>query len=396
MSNGKSPDTVVLHRIIKMLETIEKKIEDAVPVTIEEVSFLYNNADLLTLSRLATAVRNRFHSPTDATYLIMAIINYTNICVAKCDYCSFYRLPHESGTYLLTFTEICEKIDQLRAFGGTLVGFNGGFHPKLRINDYADLFAKIHKHYPDVAFYEMTVAEFMFSCKVSKISYDKGAAILKAAGTKWVTGGGAEILHDDFRDRHSPGKFKVLDYFTAQQAILDAGMGSTATMVIGFDETLAERLSHLRQLREFQNNSDGKLASFLCWTYKPYGNALGGGEVSDEEYFRWLAICRIYLDNIRHIRTSVLTKNANAMVGLRYGADDFDIPTEDEVTQKAGASIDLNFDLILDAARAEGFSPRKREPLIVEHGPKNFENLRSGIDFPQDRGLELDVSLTVI
>jgi cyclic dehypoxanthinyl futalosine synthase len=360
-----------------MIDAIEKKIDSFVPVSIEDIGFLYNNADLQTLSRLATMVRARFHPADEATYLIMAIVNYTNVCVAKCDYCSFYKLPHESGTYLLNFAEICEKIDRLVAFGGTLVGFNGGFHPKLRIHDYAELFAKIHQHYPDLAFYEMTVAEFMFSCKVSKVSYDDGAAILKASGTKWVTGGGAEILDDSFRARHSPGKFKVHDYFDAQRAILKAGMGSTATMVIGFDETLEERLAHLRQLRDFQESVNHKLASFLCWTYKPYGNALGGTEVSDAEYFRWLAICRIYLDNFRHIRTSVLTKNSNALIGLRYGANDFDIPTEDEVTQKAGSSIDLDFASILDAAKTEGFRTRKRSPFAIRRdsrSPQKLEN----------------------
>ena len=114
-------------------------------------------------------------------------------------------------------------------------------------------------------------------------------------------------------------------------------MGSTATMVIGFDESLEERFSHLDRLRRFQDETSGGLTSFLCWSYKPYGNQLGGKEIETSEYLRWLAISRIYLDNIKHIRTSVLTKNEKALDGLLYGADDFDLPTEDEVTQKAGA-----------------------------------------------------------
>ena len=203
----------------------------------------------------------------------------------------------------------------------------------------------------------MTVAEFMFSCKVSKVSYDEGAAILKSTGTRWVTGGGAEVLDDGFRRRHSPGKFGVEDYFTAQKAILDAGIGSTATMVIGFDETLEERFNHLERLRRFQDDADGALTSFLCWTYKPWHNELGGNEVGAQEYLRWLAVSRIYLDNITHIRTSVLTKNEDALVGLKFGANDFDLPTEDEVTQKAGATISHEFGLILARAEHEGFRP---------------------------------------
>ena len=337
---------------------IAERIQSGAVLTRTEAATLWTDASDQLLSELATSVRDRLHPPLCATYIKMAIVNYTNVCVAKCDYCSFYRLPHQSGTYLLDFDQVCAKIDALVAFGGKLVGFNGGFHPKLRLHDYADLFSRIHARYgDDLAFYEMTVAEFMFSCKLSKIPYDEGAQILRAAGTKWLTGGGAEVLDDGFRLRHSPGKYTVADYFKAQRAIVAAGLGSTATMVIGFDETLDERLNHLESLRTFQDSIGGKLTSFLCWTYKPWNNALGGAELSTQQYLRWLAISRIYLHNIRHIRTSVLTKNEAALQGLRYGANDFDLPTEDEVTQKAGATISHDFASVLAAARAEGYEP---------------------------------------
>ena len=209
----------------------------------------------------------------------------------------------------------------------------------------------------------MTVAEFMFACKNSKLTYDQGAAILKEVGTEWITGGGAEILTDSFRDRHSPGKYKVEDYYKAQKAILDGGMGSTATMVIGFDESLEERFSHLDRLRRFQDETSGGLTSFLCWSYKPYGNQLGGKEIETSEYLRWLAISRIYLDNIKHIRTSVLTKNEKALDGLLYGADDFDLPTEDEVTQKAGATVSHDFEKVLNYAKEIGINAIYRKPF---------------------------------
>jgi cyclic dehypoxanthinyl futalosine synthase len=296
----------------------------------------------------------------------MAIINYTNVCVAKCDYCSFYRLPHQSGTYLLSHEQLRERINALIGLGGTMVGFNGGFHPKLRIQDYAQTFAKIREEFGDkIEFYGMTVAEFMFASRVSRLPYAEAAKILKENGSRWVTGGGAEILDDAFRKRHSPGKYKVADYYAAQRAILDAGMGSTATMVIGFDESVEERFNHLETLRSFQDEKTEKLVSFLCWTYKPYHNELGGKEISTPEYLRWLAICRIYLDNFRHIRTSVLTKNDDALLALKFGANDFDLPTEDEVTQKAGATISLNFDAILARAQELGFNPIHRNPFPI-------------------------------
>lgn len=345
------------------LAVIAEKVSASVSITRDEALYLYQNADNELLKHLSTLVKKRFHDPSTPTYLIMAIVNYTNICVAKCDYCSFYRLPHQPGGYLLSFEQLSAKIDQLVALGGTLVGFNGGFHPDLRINDYAILFQQLrNKYQKSLEFYEMTVAEFMFACKRSKMPYREGVAHLKAHGTRWITGGGAEILDDGFRRRHSPGKFSVTDYYAAQKEVLEGGVGSTATMVIGFDETLEERMNHLDSLRQFQAHTSPGLTSFLCWTYKPEGNALGGEEISTSEYLRWLAICRIFLDNFVNIRTSVLTKNEDALLGLLYGANDFDLPTADEVTEKAGATIDLDFERILNSVRRLGLSPQHRTP----------------------------------
>lgn len=355
-----------------MFDTLHERLTAGGRVSAAEAAWLWEHASDDQLATLATLVRARFHAPRDASYLIMAIINYTNVCVAKCDYCAFYRLPKQPGTYLLGLDQVCERIDRLLAHGGTLVGFNGGFHPDLRIADYAALFQGIRERYGDrLEFYGMTVAEFMFACKVSKLPYPVGAAQLAASGVRWVTGGGAEILDDAFRRRHSPLKYKVADYYDAQRALLDAGLGSTATMVIGFDETLQERLNHLTTLRQFQDETGQALASFLCWTYKPYHTELGGQEVSTREYLRWLAICRVFLDNFVHIRTSVLTRNEDALRGLAFGANDFDLPTEDEVTEMAGATISLDFDRVLQTARDLGFTPRYRDfwPVRVRSTP---------------------------
>ncbi len=343
-----------------IMDHIELKISAGIPISRNEAATLYLEADDQKLSELASMARLRFHKADEATYLIMAIVNYTNICVAKCDYCSFYRLPHDKGGYLLNTEQVCSKIDELVQHGGKLIGFNGGFHPKLRLDDYANLFTEVRRRYPTLEFYEMTIAEFMFSCKLSKLSYSDGAQKLAASGTRWVTGGGAEILDNGFRTRHSPGKYTAEDYFNAQEAVLRAGMGSTATMVIGFDETLDERLNHLESLRAFQDRVGGTLASFLCWTYKPWNNEFGGVELATSEYLRWLAVSRIYLHNFKNIRTSVLTKNEDALKGLRFGANDFDLPTEDEVTVKAGATISLDFERILDAAKGLGFKTIER------------------------------------
>ena len=189
----------------------------------------------------------------------------------------------------------------------------------------------------------------------------------------WVTGGGSEILTEDFRKRHAKWKYTVADYFDAQRAIVEAGLHTTATMVIGFDETLDERLEHLQRTRDFQDaclaGGHEGLFSFLCWTYMPFGTALGGEAISPQEYRRHIALSRIFLDNVKHIRTSVLTQNEKAFRALDYGADDFDLPIEDEVTQKAGARIDLDLGRLLDVPRRLGYTVEyrraERPPALV-------------------------------
>jgi cyclic dehypoxanthinyl futalosine synthase len=334
----------------------------------QEAKWLWQSASDSELSELATSVRARYHAPDTASYLLMRIINYTNICVAKCDYCSFYRLPGASDGYVRSNEWIFSKIDELVAIGGELFAFNGGFNPKLKIDYYVELFGSIRAKYGDsIEFYAMTVVELLYMARLSKVSVPEALAALKAAGVRWITGGGAEVLADSFRKRHSPLKYTVEEYMNTQRQIIEAGLNTTATMVIGFDESLDERLDHLETVRRFQDETNNGLFSFLCWTYKPYNNELGGAEITSREYLRHLAVCRIFLDNIRHVRTSVLTQNANALTGLRYGANDFDIPWEDEVTQMAGAVVEQDIERVLGYAREEGFKTVCRHVALAPH-----------------------------
>ncbi len=354
---------------------ISRKLDAGERLTDDDATYLYNGAALDDLQRWASQARARFHDEARATYLIMRIINYTNVCVAKCDYCSFYRLPKSSEGYVLPREQIFAKIDEILALGGDFVGFNGGHNPRLRLPWYEETFAAIRARYGDtIEFYAMTVAEMMYVSKLCKVSYAEACARLKAAGVRWITGGGAEILTNEFRKRHSPLKYTADDYMIAQRAILDAGLKSTATMVIGFDESVAERVEHLRRVRQLQDETDGGLFSFLSWTYKPYGNELGGQELGPEDYLRHLAVSRLYLDNVRHIRTSVLTQNQNALRGLKFGADDFDIPLEDEVTQMAGATINRDIEAVLGQARAEGFEPVYRPIALARRETTSAPN----------------------
>jgi cyclic dehypoxanthinyl futalosine synthase len=324
-------------------------------ISVDEARTLWREGSEEELKRLAQEVRARYHEPNHATYMVMRIINYTNVCVAQCDYCAFYVLPNQEGGYVLSREEVFAKIDELLEAGGDLVGFNGGFNPRLPLDYYCDLFAAVRARYGErVEFYALTIAEFVFLADRAGLSYPDAAARLREAGVHWITGGGSEILTEDFRSRHAKWKYTVADYFEAQRAIVEAGLQTTATMVIGFDETLEERLEHLQRTRDFQDEVGG-LFSFLCWTYKPYGTAFGGREISPQEYWRHIALSRIFLDNVKHIRTSVLTQNEEAFRALDYGADDFDLPIEDEVTQKAGATIDLDLEGLLAVPRRLGY-----------------------------------------
>jgi cyclic dehypoxanthinyl futalosine synthase len=325
-------------------------------ITVDEARRLWNEASDDELKALAQDVRAQYHDPKHATYMVMRIINYTNVCVAQCDYCAFYVLPNQDGGYVLSRSDVFSKIDELVDVGGDLVAFNGGFNPKLPLEFYCDLFASVRERYDDrVEFYALTIAEFVYLADRAGLSHAEAAARLRAAGVHWITGGGSEILTENFRKRHAKFKYTVREYFDAQRAIVDAGLKTTATMVIGFDETLEERLEHLQRTRDFQDETGG-LFSFLCWTYKPYGTAFGGREISPREYWRHIALSRIFLDNVKHVRTSVLTQNAEAFRALDFGADDFDLPIEDEVTQKAGATIELDLEGLLAIPRSLGYT----------------------------------------
>ena len=360
-----APSTQAITTEATSIEAIRQRIAQGNRIDLDDARWLWHHASDAQLRDLATAVRHRFHAPGTCTYMIMRIINYTNVCVAQCDYCAFYRLPGQAGGYVMAQDEVFRKLDDLLALGGDLAAFNGGFNPHLPLSYYCDLFRSIRARYGNrLEFYALTIAEFMYLADHAKLTYAEAAQQFLAAGVRWITGGGSEILTEDFRKRHSKFKYTVAQYFEAQRAVVQAGLKTTATMVIGFDETFEERLEHLDRTRRFQDETGG-LASFLCWTFKPYFTTIGGIEISTGEYLRHLALSRIFLDNIPHIRTSVLTQNERALEALRYGADDFDLPIEDEVTQKAGATISLNFDHILTVAKDLGFTPTYRHVAAV-------------------------------
>src|SRR3954465_10907852 len=165
------------------LHLICARVEDGERITAAEAATLWRHASDEDLVRLAEAGRARYHDPGRATYMVMRIVNYTNVCVAQCDYCAFYVLPNQTGGYVLSRDEVFAKIDELVELGGDLVAFNGGFNPNLPLAFYCDLFASVRARYGDrIEFYALTIAEFVFLADRARISYAEAAARLRDAG----------------------------------------------------------------------------------------------------------------------------------------------------------------------------------------------------------------------
>lgn len=327
----------------------------------------FETTPLATLQTMATAAKQRLHPAPEshATYLIMRIVSLTNVCVADCAYCAFYRHLGDKDAYVLTLDQVFAKVDELVGRGGTMVAMEGGFHPKLKVDHYEDLFRAMRARYGNaIEIYGPTIVEAIWIAKSSKISLEDCLKRLMAAGLRWIPGGGAEILTDEWRRKLSPNKYSVADYIDGMRTAQRLGMGTTATMVIGFGEDYAARVEHLRHIRALQDETGG-FTSFLLWTYQSQNTALGGAVTSNEDYLRTVAIARLYLDNIPHLRASVLTQHQNGPEALLYGANDFDIPLEDQVTQLAGATIEQNISQVLEWVRTRGFEPTKRSPFPI-------------------------------
>ncbi|MDO8526347.1 MAG: CofH family radical SAM protein [Deltaproteobacteria bacterium] len=322
---------------------------------------LFHDAPLAELQQMAHAARCKIVPDNEATYLIMRIVSYTNICVADCKYCAFYRRPGDKEGYVLSTEQIFKKIDELIAKGGSLVAMEGGFNPALKIDHYENLFKQVRERYGDaIEIYGPTSVEVLFIARNSKIPLSQALERLKESGLRWIPGGGAEILTPEWRKKLSPKKYSVEQYMETMETAQKLGFGTTATMVIGFGEPFEARVEHLRRVRELQDKTNG-FASFLCWTYQSANTALGGNVTPNEDYLRTMAVSRLYLDNIDRIRASILTQGEAGALALRFGADDFDIALEDEVTQKAGVQIEDNVEKVLTWVKKVGMKPTRRK-----------------------------------
>ncbi len=304
------------------IETIAEKVAAGERLSFDEGVELFERATLLELSAMADSVRWRLHPQAVVTYVIGRNVNYTNVCWVKCSFCAFYRLPGSREGYVLSRDQIFQKLQELIELGGTEVLMQGGLNPSLKIDYYEDLFTSIKARFP-IHLHALSAAEIIYIAKISALSLKNTLNRLRAAGLDSIPGAGAELLVDEVRDRVSPLKDSPGEWLNLMQTAHELNIPSTATMMYGMGETLAQRVEHLIKIRDLQDRTHG-FTAFIPWSYQPNGDELKGGAGTGYGYLRTVAVSRIMLDNVKNIQASWLTMGPKiGQLSLQYGVNDF-------------------------------------------------------------------------
>lgn len=328
----------------------------------EEGLALLQSQDLAALGWAADAVARRLHPGPVRTYNIDRNINYTNICTAVCDFCAFYRPPKSDEGYVLPREELLEKVAQTVELGGDQILMQGGLHPEFKLEWYEELLGDIKSRFPQVNIHGFSPPELHHFTKVSKLPIRTVLARLKAAGLGSIPGGGAEILVDRVRKEITRGKVLTDDWLNVMRVWHELGGISSATMMFGHVETLAERIEHLDRLRSLQDETGG-FSAFICWTFQPQHTDLAHLPATGSfEYLKNQAVSRLYLDNIRNIQSSWVTQGMKiGQLALLFGANDMgSLMIEENVVAEAGTVHFLSLDQIREAISELGFVPRQR------------------------------------
>lgn len=341
-----------------------------VRVSTEETKELFETADLLDLADAADQIRRRRHPSDVVSYIIDRNINYTNVCKEFCTFCAFYRIKGHAEAYVLPDHVIFKKIEETLAMGGTGILMQGGVHPDLKIDYYEKLLRGIKERF-QIHCHCFSPPEILNIAKVSKLTVRETFERLKAAGLDSMPGGGGEILDDEVRQRISPYKCKTEEWLMVHRVAHEAGLRTTATMMMGVGETLDHRMRHFERVRDLQDETHG-FTAFIPWTFQPDNTDLAKEnhrEVSGAEYLRMLALSRIYFDNIANIQVSWLTVGLKlGQVGLRFGVNDMgSIMIEENVISAAGARNRANDDTLRHVIREAGFTPRQRTTLYERY-----------------------------
>lgn len=344
---------------------IAKLLDKAVAgerLTPEEGLELTKCNDLTMLGAAANAVTNRLHPEPYRTYNIDRNINYTNVCTAVCDFCAFYRAPKHDEGYVLERAELLKKIEETVALGGDQILLQGGLHPKFKLDWYEEMLSDIKSKFPQLNVHGFSPPEIFHFTKVNNLSLEEVLTRLKDAGLGSLPGGGAEILVDRVRSEITRGKVMTDDWLDVMRVWHKLGGRSSATMMFGHVETIAERIEHLERLRELQDETGG-FTAFICWTFQPDNTEMADiVPVGSFEYLKMQAISRLYLDNIPNIQSSWVTQGLKiGQMSLVYGANDMgSLMIEENVVAEAGTVHLLTLDQMRDAISALGFTPRQR------------------------------------
>jgi cyclic dehypoxanthinyl futalosine synthase len=331
-------------------------------VAAPEALELYRLAPTALLGQLADAVRARKHPEGIVTYIIDRNVNYTNVCVAKCNFCAFYRDVGSPEGYVLGFDELFRKIDETIAVGGVQLLLQGGHNPDLPLSWYEDLFRAIKARYPSFKLHALSPPEVIHLSRLSQLPVPAIVDRLIAAGLDSIPGGGAEILVDRVRRAlHCYSKATSEEWLDVMRHAHRAGLRTTATMMYGTVETDEERLEHLLRLRALQDETGG-FTAFITWSYQPDHTELAGSEATGIDYLRTLAIARIVLDNFDNLQASWVTQGGKVgQLSLAYGANDMgSVMIEENVVRAAGASYCMDEAEIVRNIEDAGFVAKRR------------------------------------
>jgi cyclic dehypoxanthinyl futalosine synthase len=327
----------------------------------EDAVFLFQEADLLELGKASDAACRRKHSDGIVTFLIDRNINYTNICRNRCCFCAFYRTKDDAEAYVLSQEEIEGKVAETLELSGTQVMLQGGINPDLRIGYYTNMFREIKKKF-SIRIHSLSPPEIVFIAESEGLSISDTLKELIKAGLDSLPGGGAEILVDRVRKKISPRKISSAQWLEVMEEAQQLGLKTTATMMFGTVETVAERISHLQKVRDLQDRTRGFM-SFIPWTFQPGNTALGGKPVSSIEYLKMLAVSRLFLDNFQNVQGSWVTQGKDiGQVCLSFGANDLgSIMIEENVVRAAGISHRITVEEMVDLIKKAGKIPAQRD-----------------------------------
>ncbi|QEG41951.1 cyclic dehypoxanthinyl futalosine synthase [Roseimaritima ulvae] len=334
-----------------------QRLSDADALSLLEAS------DLTAIGAAADALSRRMH-PTDVrTYNVDRNINYTNVCTAVCDFCAFYRGPKSDEGYVLPREELLTKVEETVALGGNQILMQGGLHPKYKLDWYEQLLQDIKQRFPEVNIHGFSPPELHHFTKLNNLPLRTVLERLRDAGLGSIPGGGAEILVDRVRKEITRGKVMTDDWLNVMRVWHQLGGISTATMMFGHVETLAERIEHLRRLRELQDETNG-FTAFICWTFQPDHTPMSDiPPAGSFEYLKTQAVARLYLDNIPNIQSSWVTQGLKiGQLAMLFGANDMgSLMIEENVVAEAGTTHFLTLEQIRDAIEELGYQPRQRD-----------------------------------